>query len=122
MMEQNRKERMREWMTDITVITLLMLALLIIVPYNVYADDDIAVKNSNNLVLKIVDDESETVIENNVPLAAGPTDNDFVSHAVLGGVLLAICLAYVIYFSRYQNRIFELRREVAEAEARVMRN
>ena len=36
-------------------------------------------------------------------------------------LLLAAAIAYVVYFSRYQNRIFDLRRRIAEAESELRR-
>ena len=42
-------------------------------------------------------------------------------HAVLGGILLAVVLIYVIYFHRYQKRIFSLRQKLADEEAQAMR-
>lgn len=81
---------------------------------------DIEVENSEDLTITIVEDD-QMVQDAGVPLAAGPSDNDFIVHAVLGGALLAVCVIYAVYFSRYQKRLFMLRRELAEAEAEAMK-
>ena len=121
-MERSKKQIIKEWVTDITAITLITMLMLVFVPYFAYAQEDIEVNGSDNLVLEIVDDGSETLSEDAVPLAAGPADANYISHAVLAGVLLALCLIYCIYFYRHQKKIFTLRQEVADAEKRVMRS
>lgn len=83
-------------------------------------ENSIDVKNSEDLTITIVDDEA-MVMDQNVPLASGPSDNNFAVHAVLGGILLAVVLIYVIYFHRYQKRIFSLRQKLADEEAQAMR-
>ncbi len=118
----DRKERINKFISGITAIAVLMITLLVFAPVSAFAEEDISVENSDDLVLEVITDDTETLMDKGVPLAAAPVDNEYVQHAVLGGILLAMCLAYVIFFSLYQKKIFALRREVAQAENRVMRS
>ena len=63
--------------------------------------------------------------ENAVPLAGfsavGSDRSDQLQiHLAWMAVLLAAAIAYALYFSLYQSRIFRLRREVAQAEHRII--
>ena len=65
----------------------------------------------------------ENVDEDEVPLA-GFSEVDQTAgsgniHLVWMVLLFAAALAYIIYFSRFQNKIFELRRQIADAEIKL---
>ncbi|MBQ6496731.1 MAG: hypothetical protein IJI74_06145 [Firmicutes bacterium] len=51
------------------------------------------------------------------PVVAGKDNGDV--HLIWMLLLLIAAIAYVIHFSRYQNRIFDLRRKIADAEYEV---
>ena len=108
----------------ILIVAAVMLASMIMLASDIiYAagSGEVQVENSEDLSITVIEDDN-VMDDSAVPLAAGPSDNNFAVHAVLSGVLLAVCVFYAIYFRRYQKKIFALRKKLAEAEHKAMRN
>lgn len=66
---------------------------------------------------------AEDIEENPVPLAALPDSaaRSGLRHALLMGATLLAVIAYCVYFSRYEARLFRLRLQAARCEQRAMR-
>jgi len=74
------------------------------------------------LIIQVVEDIPACEIqENQVPLAAYPDTpaRSGVRHSALMALVLAAVVGYVIYFHRYENRLFRLRQDAAMAERRA---
>lgn len=78
-----------------------------------------AVPAAADVQITVVEDiPAAEIEESEVPLAAlpGTAAERGGQHALWAGILLAAVVAYVVYFSRYDRRLFRLRQEAARTE------
>ena len=82
------------------------------------SDPGMALERRNLKITVVEDIPAAEIEESAVPLAALPDTKARrgLQHMIWMGALLAAAAVYVLYFSRYDRRLFLLRREAAEAE------
>lgn len=105
----------------------LILTFLLCIPVLTSAENT-AAEEKRELTITVVEDGEEIleIQDRAVPLAAFPgaepqaVPRNGERHVFLMGAALLAVIAYVWYFSRYEKRLFRLRREAAEAEHRFL--
>ena len=82
--------------------------------------------DSSGLVIEVVEElsiDDEIIIEDEeVPLAmfSEEAEDPGPRHAVMMGIVFCCAAGYVLYFRRYDEKLFVLRREAARAQKRLM--
>ena len=79
--------------------------------------------DKKEIVIEVEEDiPAMDIEEQEVPLAASPNTHtrSGVRHAVLMGVFLAGAIGYAGYFTRYDKKLFRLRKEAAGLEYQAM--
>ena len=102
-----------------TLTALMLLALLL--PAGALGAEAAPAETPRPLIVEVVEDiPAYEIEENQVPLAAYPDTpaRSGVRHTAMMGLVLAAVIGYVVYFHRYEARLFRLRQEAALAERR----
>ena len=100
-----------------TVILLLTVFLCAGMPASVRAAA--SESDGKKLVIEVVEElPADEIEEAEVPLAALPDTEarETTRHILLAGLFLAASVTYVVYFSKYDKKLYLLRKEAAQAE------
>ena len=98
------------------------LMLLALLPAGAMGAEAASPETPQRLIVEVVEDiPAYEIEENQVPLAAYPDTpaRSGVRHSAMMGLVLAAVIGYVVYFHRYEARLFRLRQEAAQAERRA---
>ena len=116
-------KRFSRFLSLISVIVLLMIALVLMPSSNAWAEDDgDAGSDHKNITIEVVEDiPADDIEDEEIPLAALPVSekSNAVRHiGMMLGLFGAVC-AYSVYFINYEKKLVRLREEAAEAEERL---
>ncbi len=116
-------KRWSRFLSLISVIVLLMIALLIVPSSNAWAEDTGDDGSGHkNITIEVVEDIPADDIEDaEIPLAALPVSekSNAVRHIGMMLALFGAVCAYSAYFISYEKKLVRLREEAAEAEERL---